>query len=273
MAIRIVTDSTAALSREFADKHGIEIVPLTIRFSDWEYREGFSEEHGDFYQKLQSSAEFPKTSQPSPEDFAQVFKRLTAAGDEVVCVTLASSLSGTHASAQLAAQGMENISVVDTGTTCSCAQFVIEEILSGIAEGQSRAQVVARAEQAKQKQSLIFMPESLEYLKRGGRMSHLQVSIASVLRIKPVFLFRNGVLRVAKKAMGINMAINEIISLLPKNIKKIAALCIGSSVHLETLLQKLREKLGDITLSTVSISPVVGVHVGPGAIGLACMEE
>lgn len=273
MSIKIVTDSTACLTKEFAEKHDIKIVSLTIRFSDFEYIEGYPSEYSTFYDKLVSSKEFPKTSQPAPEVFEGVFKKLIAEGHEVICITLASFLSGTNNSANVGAKGLSQVSVIDSGAVCQSAQFLIDEALKRISEGESRKNIVEKLEEMKLKTSLNFVPINLEYLKRGGRMSHLQVSIATVLKIKPIFSFKNNNLSVAKKAIGMNMAINDLIAMIPKNVKKVVALCIGSSPFFDSLQQKIKEKFSEISLKINVISPVIGVHVGPGTVGIACLTD
>ncbi|NCB47936.1 hypothetical protein EOM81_13115, partial [bacterium] len=121
---------------------------------------------------------------------------------------------------------------------------------------------------------LQFVPQSLEYLKRGGRMSHIQMAIASVLQIKPVFLFKDNNLSVAKKTIGMHLAINELVSRIPQNVKKLFALHIGDeNVFFESFVKKIKEKFSEIVVKISNISPVVGVHVGPGTIGFASITE
>jgi len=274
MSIKLVTDSTFCIGREFAEKHGITTVSLTIRFSDFEYVDGFPEDYAEFYDKLEKSKEFPKTSQPSPEKFAEVFRKITSEGHEVICLTLASALSGTYESAFAAAEGMNGVSVVDTQTVCQSALLLVEEALGMIEAGASRAEIVEKLQVLREKALIEFVPQNLEYLKRGGRMSHLQVAVASVLRVKPVFRFRQNALTVAKKALGMHLAVSELVAQIPSTVKKLFAVQIGSgSPFFDSLIAKIKEKFEGVAIRIGQISPVVGVHVGPGSIGFACISD
>ncbi len=269
--IKIVTDSTCCITREFAKQHDIRVIPLKILFSDEEFYEGFPGEYDRFYQKLESSKEIPKTSLPSPEAFAEAFDSIVSQGDEVICITLASALSGTVNSARVAAENFPGkISVIDSGSTCQSLQFMIEDILDLVQNGMPREEIAAKIEENKQQYYISFVPDTMEYLKRGGRISLVKASIATILKIKPIFRFQNNKLEITRKTLGMNMAINELVASIPAGVKKIFALCIGNSEYFHSLQEKLKKKFENIVVRVGEICPVLGTHVGPGTVGVAC---
>jgi len=272
--IKIVTDSTASIEKSFIVEHNITVVPLKILFSDEEYQEGFPGEFDSFYQKIEDTKEFPKTSLPSPDLFTGVFKKLTENGDEVICITISSTLSGTYNSAKLASADFGGkVSVIDSEGCCQTILFLIEEALELIEKGKTKAEIVEAVSALREKTSMQFVPESLDYLKHGGRISLLSASIGSILKIKPLLLFKGGKLTNNKKVIGMVKAVNELVSLVSENAKKIFVCCIGKSSYLESLKNKVMQKFKDITIRIGEISPVMGAHVGPGTLGIACLVK
>jgi len=268
--IKIVVDSTAGIEKDFVIKNDITVVPLKILFSDEEYYEGFPGEYDSFYEKIESSKEFPKTSLPSPESFTKVFSKLTENGDEVICVTISLTLSGTYNSAKVAAQEFsDKVSVIDSDGCCQTIFFLIEEMLEMIKQGKTKAEIVNEILALRDKTSMQFVPASLDYLKHGGRISLLTSTIGTILKIKPVLLFKGGNLTNNRKVIGMNKAVNELVNLISDNAKKIYVCCIGKSPFFETLKEKVKEKCSQISVRFGEISPVMGTHVGPGTLGIA----
>ncbi len=269
--IKIVTDSTACLTREYVMEHDIRVVPLKILFSDREFYEGFPGEYEPFYEKLECSKEIPKTSLPSPEAFSAEFSDIVEQGDEVICITIASALSGTVNSARVAAEAFPGkVSVVDSASTCQSLQFMIEDIIKWAESGLSREEIVERVLADRVSYYISFVPETMEYLKRGGRISLVKASLATILKIKPIFRFQDNKLEITRKTIGMNMAVNELVASIPAGVKKVFALCIGKSDFFVSLQEKLKKRFSDIVIRIGEICPVLGTHVGPGAIGVAC---
>lgn len=271
--IKIVTDSTACIEKNFAEENDITVIPLKICFKDEEFFEGFPGEFDAFYQKLEETKEIPKTSLPSPESFKEVFKKITDAGDEVICITLSSSLSGTFNSARLAAEDFKDtVTVIDSTNCCQSILFLVEAALEKIQEGRSRQYIAGILDEIKHNTEMYFVPESLDYLKHGGRIGLLTASLGNILKIKPVLLFKKGTLTRFKKILGMSRAVSDLASLVAANVKKIYVCCIGKSVYFEKLKEKIKERFAGIQVRFGEISPVMGAHVGPGTLGLACLN-
>jgi len=272
--IKIVVDSTAGIEKKFVLENNLTVVPLKILFSDEEYVEGYPGEYDAFYEKIDKTKEFPKTSLPSPESFAKVFSNLTENGDEVICITISSTLSGTYNSANMASQEFLNkVSVIDSDGCCQTIFFLVEETLEMIKAGKSKTEIVDAITALRDKTAMHFVPENLDYLKHGGRISLLTASIGTILKIKPLLLFKGGKLSNTCKVIGMNKAVNELVSKISENVRKIYVCCIGKSSHYEALKIKVVEKFKNISVRFGEISPVMGTHVGPGTLGIACLSK
>ena len=270
MSVKLITDSTASLTREFAETKNITVVPLTLRFPDSEYSPAYSGDYDPFYERLLKGKDIPKTSLPSPEAFRSVFQKIADDGDEAVCLTITSQLSGTYNSAVRGAEGLEDkIKVIDSGALAQPLMFLVEAACEMIEKGMSAAQVAEEIDALKDKTEIMFIPDSLEYLSRGGRISKLTSALASILKIKPVLNFKNGKFSTAKKGIGLMRAVKELVALLPANIKKITAVCIGENSLFEKMKQLIGVKFGGINIPDNPLSPIVAAHVGPGAFGVA----
>lgn len=269
MAIRIITDSTASIPREFVKEHNLIIVPLKITLDDEESYDYWEDEYHVFYDKLAQSKGFPTTSLPSPEEFDQKFREVVESGDEAVCITISSSLSGTYNSARLAAEKYgDKVAVVDSGQTCQALWLLVEEVEELIAQGLSAVEIAKKMETVKKKAFIHFIPATMEYLKRGGRISLLKASMATFLKIKPTLTFNDGKLENTKKSIGMARAVRDLFEGLPQKIKKIFAIHIGDNPFFEKIKQTVAEKFKGISVREGNISPIVGAHIGPGAIGI-----
>jgi DegV family protein with EDD domain len=272
--IKIVVDSTAGIEKKFVIENNLTVVPLKILFSDEEYQEGFPGEYDSFYQKIEETKEFPKTSLPSPALFNKVFSDLTKNGDEVICITISSSLSGTYNSAKVASEDFsDKVSVIDSEGCCQTIFFLVEEMLEMIKKDKTKTEIVNHINELKTKTSMHFVPQNLEYLKHGGRISLISASIGSILKIKPILLFKGGKLSNNKKVIGMHKAVNELVNIITENVKKIYVVCIGKSAYFDSLKAKVVEKFKDISVRFGEISPVMGAHVGPGTLGIACINN
>ena len=270
MAIRIITDSTGSIPRDYVQEHNLIVVPLKIRLDGEESLDYWEDEYHVFYDKLAASEDFPRTSLPSPEEFDERFRAIVDAGDEAICLTLSSSLSGTYNSARVAAEKYGGkVRVVDSGMTCQALWLLVEEIEDMIGAGRSLAEIADAMETIKKKAFIQFVPETMEYLKRGGRINLLAASIASILKIKPTLTFNDGVLTNSKKSIGMGRAVRELVDGIPTKIKKIFAIHIGDNPFFEKLKNAVVEKFRNLDVRSGNISPVIGAHIGPGAIGIA----
>lgn len=268
--VKIVTDSTAYFTKEYAEQNDIRIVPLSVTFSGTTSDEGFPGEFEDFYHKLTTSKDFPTTSQPSIAAFTSAFEEILADDKEIVTIVISEKLSGTYNSASAAASMMapDKISVVDSETSVANLQFLVKLANNMARDGSSREEIVAAIEREKKQMSVILTADTLEYLRRGGRLSGAQAMIGSLLNIKPIIGLVDGRLEAVGKARGKSKALETLIDSVPENTSHIT---ICHILNLEEALwakDKLQERFPDIEVDINEIGPVIGSHLGPKAIGI-----
>lgn len=275
--IRLVVDSTFGLPREFVLKNKIEVVRLKMLLGEEVFEEGFEDSWPAFYEKMQSSKIFPTTSQPSPQDFIDAVDRIFAedANAQIIILTISNGLSGTINAATIAANSYEGKKVlaVDSRQATSCGRLMVEELLEAINAGQTLEQVLALISLLQKKLKIQFVPNTMEALKRGGRISGLGATIAGILKIKPVFKFEDGKISVVKKVLGLSRAIHDAVLALPQKLKKLYVCYINDKLNVPLINQKLQTLRGINNAEALAVDPVFGVHVGIGAIGLASLEE
>ena len=203
MKTRIIVDSTADLMPEY--KQRVHTVPLTVCFGTEEYLDGITIDNKTFYEKLIESDVLPTTSQATPNAFAEEFEKVKAAGDSAVVITLSSKLSGTYQSAVIAAEDYEHIYVVDSGTAAMGSGILTELAFRLLDEGKSAQEIAVALEEEKKKIIIVALVDTLEYLKKGGRISKAVAFAGGVLNIKPVLSVINGEITMLGKARGSKM--------------------------------------------------------------------
>ena len=279
MRVRIIIDSTTDLAPELRGQ--VEIVPLTVSFGTEEYIDGVTITHEEFYSKLIESDVLPTTSQATPAAFAEVFEEVAAAGDSAVVITVASQLSGTCQSARIAAEDYNNIYVVDSGSVTLGAGILAEYALRCARSGMTAAEIARLLEKKKEDICLIAMLDTLEYLKKGGRISAAVAFAGGLLNIKPVVNVKDGVINMLGKARGSKQGNNLLVQEIEKTggIDFDMPILLGYSGLSDALLKKyitdsaLLWENGIDTLRYTSIGSVVGTHAGPGAIAAAFFHK
>ena len=195
MTVKIVTDSTADLPPQVIEELGITVVPLYVRFGTNVYHDGVDINHDEFYKKLRTNASHPSTSQPTPEDFVTVYKKLSEETDDIISIHLTGKLSGTYNSAlqgkQLAATGCR-IEVVDSLSVSMGLGLIAITAARLAAAGESVQNVLAEIKQAIPQVRLLALFDSLRYLYRGGRIGKAKALLGSVLNVKPLITMRDG---------------------------------------------------------------------------------
>lgn len=276
MNVRIIIDSTADVNVSI--KNRFTIVPLTIHFGEEEYVDGVTIDHQKFYEKLIESDVLPSTSQATPAAFSDVFEEVIAAGENAVVLTVSSKLSGTFQSASIAASEYpERIFVVDTETV-AIGEGILAELALQLADaGMDARQIAERITAERKSVRVIALLDTLEYLKRGGRISKAAAIAGGILSIKPVIAIKDGEIVVLGKARGSkhgnNLLINEIQAAGGVNFQK--PLMLGYTGLSDAMLQKYIQDSAALwsaakgELPIAVIGSVVGTHAGPGAIAAA----
>lgn len=278
MAVRIIVDSACDLTTEQAKEMNIEILPIKVRFGEDEFLDSIDLTHDMFFSKLVESEEMPTTSQISPYDYEQVFEKVKEEGDTAVCITMSSKLSGCYQSANIALDDYEGIiEVVDSLNVCVGERILTEYAVSLRDAGKSAPEIAEALNDKKKDIKLIALLDTLEYLKKGGRISAAAAIAGSMLSIKPVIAIENGEVAVLGKARGSKNGNNMLKDLVKREgpIDFSMPMCMAYSGLTDVLLQKYIKDSNELyegqieELPTSSIGCAIGTHIGPGAIA-AC---
>lgn len=275
MKTQIIVDSSADLLPQY--KARVYTVPLTVRFGGEEFLDGVTIDHKTFYEKLVESDTLPTTSQAVPGDFMGVFENVQAGETGAVVITLASKLSGTYQSAMIAAAEYENIYVVDSGTVTIGGGILVELALGLSEEGLSAKEIAERLEEAKKRIVVVALLDTLEYLKKGGRISKTVAFAGNILNIKPVISVKDGEIHLIGKARGSKTGNNLLVQEIEKagGIDFTMPVLLGYTGLSDSLLRKYIEDskyIWDQKLRQVPytiVGSAIGTHAGPGAIAVA----
>ncbi|HOB29644.1 MAG: DegV family protein [Dethiobacteria bacterium] len=269
--IALVTDSTAYLSEEEIAQHAITVIPLTVNFADGFIYDGLVDTN-EFFARVDRSNKLPFTSQPAVGQFVEIYRALIEAGKEVISIHLSSELSGTFESARGAASMVDpnKITVIDSTTTSAPMAFLVLAASQWAREGFSRSEIAVKLEKAIPELRSFFIPDTLEYLKKGGRIGGAQALLGSMLQIKPILYFFEGKVEVFEKVRTRRKAINRMLQELPlesKHLKVAVVHCaaLEDAVGIKELI------IGMAPHAQVEIrefGPVLSTHGGPGLVGM-----
>lgn len=278
MSVRIIIDSACDLTKEQADELQTTFLPLKTIFGEEEFLDGITLSHRQFFEKLIESDCMPTTSQIPPHEYETVFQEVKEAGDTAVVITISSKLSGTYQSANIARDGYEDcIWLVDSENVCIGDQILVRYACRLRDTGASAAEIAAILDQRKKDVRVIALLDTLEYLKRGGRISGAAAFAGGLLSIKPVIAIADGEVAILGKARGSKNGNNM--------LREETAKCGGIDFTMpfslaysgldDSLLQKYiadnaamwQEQVSELPIST--IGSTIGTHAGPGAIAVA----
>lgn len=282
MAVRIITDSASDISQEKAKEWGITVLPLKVRFGDEEFLDGVTLSSTDFYKKLVETDEIPKTSQISPYDYSEEFRKADEAGDELIYFSLSSGVSGSYQSACIAAEDFsDNINIVDTKQFCISEYIIVQRAVQLRDQGLNAKEIIDTITPELQKAHVIAVFDTLEYLKLGGRISSAAAFAGNILMIKPVITIEEGVVKVIGKARGSKNGHNMLMEFVKKTggIDFDKPICLAYSGFSDEILKKyvedskvLYEGQEDKIQYAVA-GATIGTYTGPGAIALAYFEK
>ena len=278
MSVKIVVDSACDLTKQRADALDLTFLSLKTIFGGEEYSDGITMSHREFYEKLIESGDMPSTSQIPPHDFEEVFAQIKKDGDTAVVITLSAKLSGTFQSATIAREGYEDcVFLVDSETVSLGEQILVLLACRLRDEGRSAADIAQILEERKRDIRLIALLDTLEYLRRGGRISGAAAIAGNLLSIKPVITVKEGEVAILGKARGSKNGNNMLIEEINKTngIDFSLPFVLGYTGLDDSLLQKYiadsealwKGQVSDLPITT--IGSTIGTHAGPGAIGVA----
>ena len=275
--IKIITDSTSDLPKEIADEWGITVVPLNVHFGDQVYKDGIDILPDDFYPRLESSKDLPKTSQPSIGDFISIYKPILDNSDQIISIHVSSKLSGTFNSASQAKSQLDNtnsISIIDTSSV-SMGVGLISLFAAKLIKDKdiSLTEATKRITEIIDKTETFALVETLEFLQKGGRISKTKELIGNLLKVRPILKSQDGII----VQVGRERSRNKGIAYLEESAKNRAPLQYISVMYSTTPeeAQNLADKLSskDITPIIARLGPVIGTYAGPQALAIALISE
>ena len=272
--IRILIDSSADYSAQEAKEHNLELIPINITLNGKNYLDGIDITRDEFYELLTSSEEFPKTAQPSPQDYVDLFEDAKEKGDSVVYLSLSSALSGTFQSATLAKSMVEydEIYLVDTLSATRAIRIMAEYACKLRDEGDDAATIASKLDEFKSRVVIYAAIDTLEYLSKGGRLSKTAAAVGELANLKPIITVTpEGTMAVPAKALGRNKAISTLTKMVTE--KQIDTSFPIYSLYAigEENTEKLEQKLGKEGIRVtkrLQVGSTIGCHIGPGAYGV-----
>ena len=280
--VKIIIDSAADILPSECQALGIRHLPLKVFFGQKEYRDAVDMSHKEFYEKLVESDELPTTSQISPAEFADAIEEVVSAGDEALVITLSSRLSGTYQSAMIAAADFEGkVFVVDSLNVSLGMRLLVQRGITLAEQGLSAAEIARQLDEEKQKIRVLALVDTLEYLKKGGRIGAATALAGSLLSIKPVIALEDGAVVMVGKARGSKQGNNLLRQLVEKcgGIDFDRPFCVAYSGLTDTMMNKYIIDSAELyrghenQLQTASIGCAIGTHAGPGAVAVAFYQN
>lgn len=269
----VVTDSTADLPAEWRDRYGIEVVPLKVLFGQETFRDGVDMTNDQFFTRLAASSTLPTTSAPSPGDFAEVYKRLSAQYEGCISIHIGAQLSATAEAARVGASSVDGfkVEVVDSETVSMPIAFLCRVA----AESPSLEAAVAAVKERVPKCRVLALLDTLRYLEMGGRLSRAQAMIGTMLDLKPILLVKDREIkpvdRVRTRSRAIARMIDYFKSELP--VEHVAVMHAVAADEAESIREQLRGAVPDADIAMGQIGCVLGTHTGPKALGIVYLTR
>jgi DegV family protein with EDD domain len=271
MPVKIVTDSGADLPDQLAKELGITVVPLYIRFGEEVYRDRVSISEDEFYERLTHDPVHPSTTQPGPQDFLEAYQKLSADADGIVSIHISGKLSGTCNSALMAKGMLEGecpVEVVDSETLSMSVGLIVIAAAEMAKAGESLDKIVEWVKQAIPKTYLFFLLDTLEYLRRGGRIGKAKALMGSILSVKPMLTIKDGELVPAGQARTRAKGIDKLFDFVENagNIQDLAVVYNTTPDEAQALAERLGSVFAKEKIRMSRVGPGLGVHGGPGAM-------
>ncbi len=274
--VHLVADSTCDLSAADAGRLGLSIVPLKVIIGEEVFADGRDIDPATLYSRMRSSPVVPRTSQPTPAEFESVFGQVPADSGAIVCSTISADMSGTHGSAVQARQALADreIHVIDTRTVGPGHRLIVQAMVEAVRSGADAGEVIRTAASVIDSMRLVFTVESLEYLRRGGRIGGARALLGSVLNIKPVLEVRDGRVEPLDRVRTFPRALDRLVEEVARSAAGWGGRARVMVAHADQhdvgteVARRASEAAGE-PVALIDVGPVIGCHGGPGAIGVA----
>jgi DegV family protein with EDD domain len=271
MKVKVITDSTSDIPQKMADKLGIRVVPIYVRFGDKTYRDRVDIQNDDFYSMLESSPAHPATSQPNPEDFTAVYKEYCETAAGIVSIHISAKISGTYNSAMMAKKTLESrcpIEVIDSKFNSAGLGLVVLGAARLSQAGASLSEVIEEANKAINHVHMFGMFETMKYLARSGRVNKTIAAASQFLNVMPLLTFHDGEIVRAGLVRTITKGMDRIYNFVKGNVPISELVIVHSKVEdqVNQLKQRLIEFIDEEKISIAELGAGLGVHGGPGVL-------
>lgn len=281
--LRVVIDSTAYIPPEILQQHQIVVVPLKVLFGAEVYDEITGLSNADFYRRLMTTTDFPTTSQPASGEFKQAYQQVLqqSPAAQILVLTISSKLSGTYNAAMTAAEQLPEVKITIFDSLSAAMGLGLMAITAAemAAAGHNLTQILARLEQMRRDTRIVLVVDTLEYLKRGGRIGTAAAFLGTLLNTKPILAVVEGTLQPLDRVRTKKRALERLFSELegqistPRQPVQAGIMHIAAQAELESLAALMTERFNITRFYTSELGPVVGAHLGPGALGVGICPE
>jgi len=277
MTVKIVTDTLSDLTDDLAKEWGLTVVPLYVRFGKQMYRDRVDITSEDFYRRLVNEPVLPSTTQPTPNDFSEVYNKLAQETDEILVIVVSSKLSGTYQSAAQARdylKGKCRVEIVDSMTVALAEGMIVIAAAKAVKAGAGLKEVAQMARQAVSRVHLIAYFDTLKYLAKGGRIGKAQGLLGSVLSVKPILTVKEGEMAPLTRVRSMNAGLDYLYNTVAgyKNIEGLAVEHATTPIDADNLVKRLGAIYPKERIYRSVISPVIGTYAGPNALALSILE-
>jgi DegV family protein with EDD domain len=278
MAVKVITDSTSDLTPEIASELGITVVPLNVHFGTETYRDGIDLTTEDFYGKLEQSKTLPTTSAPAPGTFAEVYDKLAEETDEILTITISSKLSATYTAAvdgKELRKSKARLEIIDSLSAIAGLGLIVISAAKAAKSGASLDGVIDVVRSSVGQVDLRMAFDTLEYLRRGGRIGTARAFLGSVLKINPILSIRDGltegITKVRCRAKAIDYLCDFVMGF--PNVEEVAIEEATTPAEAEVLAERLSSRFPRERIYRMKVSPVIGTHVGPHVLGVGVLPR
>ncbi|NPV76989.1 MAG: DegV family protein [Anaerolineae bacterium] len=273
--LKIVTDGSIDMPPEWASDYEIDVLPLYVRFGETTYVPGVNLDGARFYELVRQNSVVPKTSLPSPDQVMTFYRRIVQQGDEILSIHLASKMSGTFSTVQMAARELVNeieIYTFDSGAGSAALAFMCREARLLHRSGVSVADILRRLEEIRQKLTVVFTVDSLEFARLSGRVNTLQSALTSMLHIKPIIVLRDGLLQMAEKVRTRQRSLERVVTFVGERVGNrlvnVAVVHAADPQTADWLAKRIRQIVNIKELILTELSIPVAANLGPGTVGI-----
>ncbi len=278
--VAVITDSTAYIPDELVKAHSITVAPQVLIWGEETFRDGVDIMPDDFYKRLSTAKVMPTTSQVAIVDMKAAFEKLLESGYDVLGIFISAKLSGTIQSAtqarEMLPKAANKIAIVDSTSTAMAMGFQVLTAARAAQGGANLAECQKLAEKAREHTGVYFVVDTLEFLRRGGRIGGAQALLGSALNIKPILELRDGRIESIEKVRTKGKAMERMVELVAQRVAgrtpvRLATLHANAETEARAALETAAKQLQPVESVFASVSPVIGTHAGPGTVGLAFM--